>query len=87
MHDQLQRLAYADTPNYMWFHLQLKAIATRNRFLDEQPFDWEPGGESYESCCKPPPPKKRKKRAKKCPKKEPTGEGEEKSACLVDEKK
>lgn len=63
-HETLTKLTYQDTPNYVWFHLQLKSIALRNKFLEDDPFDWEPGGESYETCCKPPPRKPKKKKRK-----------------------
>jgi len=52
MHHDLQGLKFEDTPNYAWYHMQLKAIAIRKHYRDADAFDWEEGGTGFESVMK-----------------------------------
>lgn len=41
IHSELQRLQFSDTPDYDYFVGQLQSIATRKKYRDTDPFDWE----------------------------------------------
>lgn len=81
MFHDLEKLKFADTPNYAWYRQQLKTIMARRGYTDEDPLDWEEGGPGYESVLKSAvaaDPYKKKERADKHIVKERV-EGEEKS--------